>query len=48
MLNGEENMINSWTGFQPLREVWLGDVWPVGWEKFILILTDHLLKSMKR
>ncbi len=36
MLNGEENMINSWTGFQPLREVWLGDVWPVGWEKFIL------------
>ena len=38
MLNGEENMINSWTGFQPLKEVWLGAPWPAGWEE--VIFTD--------
>ena len=28
-------MINSWTGFQPLKEVWLGAPWPLGWETMI-------------
>ena len=31
-------MINSWTGFQPLKEVWLGGPWPSGWEE--VIFTD--------
>ena len=28
-------MINSWTGFQPLREVWLGAPWSEAWADII-------------